>query len=419
MSRRSSAPRARLTLHIELATIDGDPPWRALTIDPSLGLASLADAILLAFGWTGTGVWRFGTTRTPWWGRDADSWGCGILTPARPPADRSHGYDEEWYGDDRYRTAEQTHRCEREWSIDQVLERFGDGLEFEYRQLDLEPGRDNAGATWRHRIVAGDLDTASSTASAPDAMLLGGAGTIPRIGAEAAYGELGDPERRAALDHELMLHFGSPASVGQPFGTPSWAPLDAAMTGSSAAARRALRMDLVELGALQPARLDVTQVEHAITPIRELLRSAAHADGVDADSNGPLGDDLRALRFARVQKGVLRTLVPVRNTLMDDPVALWYALAERLMNDGHAGPNRWAADVAERAVDLVCGDGDVRRFAFDEAHRRVWHGTHASEFGPSRLDRILTTLELIDDDGRAAHPNARAFGFAMLRGRTD
>ncbi|GAA1061811.1 hypothetical protein [Agromyces bracchium] len=442
MPTRTGAPRARLMLRVELVSIDGDPPWRAISIDPSLGLDRLADAIMLAFGWTGAGSWRFGTMHTPWWGRDADAWGPGILTPARPIARRSdrageyrsgsdgygygaagHGYVDDRYADDPC-GYDRTYEHDREWNVDQVVERFGGELEFEYRQVDLGSvrgrgaGAVRSGPTWRHRIVVESaLDAATSDTFAPSAALLGGAGTVPRIGTEAAYGELGDPSDRAALDHEFDLMFGS-TSFGRPFDGPTWAPLDTALSGSSAPARRALRMDLVGLGALEPPIVDGEQVVRALAPIRELLRSSADPDGVDVEAAGALGDDLKALRLARVQKGILRTYVTVRDTLLDDPLALWHTLAERLMHDSSSSSYRSRSDVAERAVDLVCGDRDVRRFAFDEAHRQSWSAARTSEFGPTRLDRMLATLELVDAEGRIAHPNARAFGIAMLRGAT-
>ncbi|WP_430647436.1 hypothetical protein [Agromyces sp. GXS1127] len=438
MPSRTGAPRARLTLRVELVTIDGDPPWRAISIDSTVGLDRLADAIMLAFGWTGAGSWRFGTTHTPWWGREADAWGSGILTPARPIARRSdgggygpgsdgyrygaagYGYDEDRYAGDPYGCDDRASEDDRGWNVGQVVERFGGELEFEYRQVDLGrvegTGPVGTGPTWRHRVrLDSGLDAATSDTAAPTAALLGGEGTVPRNGTEAAYGELGDPVDRAALDHEFELMFGSDAAH-RPAGDASWRPLDAAMSGSSAPGRRALRMDLVALGVLEPPTLDAEQVVHALAPIRQLLRAAADPDGVDVDAAGPLGDDLKALRFARVQKGIMRTYVPVRDTLLGDPVALWHTLAARLMEDGRTGSHRSRADVAERAVDLVCGDRDVRRFAFDEAHRRAWSASRSSEFGPARLDRLLRVLELVDGDGRIAHPNARAFGLAMLRG---
>ncbi|GAA1058499.1 hypothetical protein GCM10017608_25860 [Agromyces luteolus] len=447
MPSRTGAPRARLALRVELVSLGGDPPWRTISIDPAVGLDRLADAIMLAFGWTGAGSWRFGTRHTPWWGRDADAWGSGILTPARPIARRAGGeggshfgsdgyrygvagsaYDEDPYADDPCGYDGRTRQHDREWNVDQVVERFGGELEFEYRQVDLGGVRGSgagagaaavrSGPTWRHRIVVDSgLDAATSDTFAPSAALLGGAGTVPRLGTEAAYGELGDPSDRAALDHEFDLMFGS-TSFGLPFDGPTWAPLDAALSGSSAPARRALRMDLFGLGALEPPIVDGEQVVRALAPIRELLRSGADTDGVDIEAAGALGDDLKTLRLARVQKGILRTYVTVRDTLLDDPLALWHTLAERLMHDSSSSSYRSRSDVAERAVDLVCGDRDVRRFAFDEAHRRSWSAARTSEFGPTRLDRMLATLELVDAEGRIAHPNARAFGIAMLRSAT-
>lgn len=416
MSWRTSATRAHLTLRIDLDGID-DPIWRSLILDPTLGLSALAEAIMVAFGWTGTGTWRFGTSHTPWWGRDADAWGCGALTPARSRHDHRYGYDDEWL------EPESEPACRREWTIGQVTDRFDGHLEFEYRQLGLDGERGERGETgetgpiWRHRIAVTERDAASSRSSVPRAAILGGAGTVPRVGTEGAYGELGDPAWHEAMAQEFELAFGA-SSHGIPGSTDRrWTALDAATTGASDAARRALRIDLIELDALAPAQADPAHMATATAPIRELLRSAASPEGIDLASCGPLGDDLRVLHLARVQKGRLYTLAVVRNRLLDDPAALWAALAERLISPGYSSSYHRQPDVAELAIDLVCGDRDVRdvrRFAFDEARHRGGRG-RLGDADVNRVKRMLSTMGLTDDDGRGIHPAARAFGLAMLR----
>ena len=405
---RTSATRAHLTLRIDLDSVDA-PVWRSLILDPALGLSDLAEAILLAFGWTGTGTWRFGTSHTPWWGRDADAWGCRALTPTRSGHARPYGYDDEWP------QPEPEPACRREWTIDEVTDRFDGHLDFEYRQLGLGD-RGEPGPSWRHRIAVTGRDGASSRSSVPRAAVLGGVGTVPRIGAEDAYGELGDPAWREAMAHEFELAFGS-SSNGIPGSTGnSWTALDAAVAGASDAARRALRIDLVELGALMRAQADPVHVATATEPIRDLLRSAASPDGIDLASCGPLGDDLRELRLVRVQKGRLRTLAVTRDRLLDDPAALWAALAERLISPGYSAAYHRQPDIAELAIDLVLGDHttrDVRRFAFDEAHRHHRRGLGDADL--NRVKRMLHTMGLTDDDGRGIHPAARAFGLAMIR----
>ena len=413
MSWRTSATRAHLTIRIDLDGVD-DPTWRCLILDPALGLSALAEAILLAFGWTGTGTWRFGTSHTPWWGRETDAWACGALTPARSRHDHPYRYDDEW----RESAAEPA--CHREWTIGQVTDRFDGHLEFEYRQLGLDGEHGETGPAWRHRIVVTGRDSASSRSSVPRAAMLGGAGTVPRVGTEAAYGELGDPAWHQAMAHEFELAFGAstndiPGSIHH-----RWTALDAAITGASDAARRALRIDLIELGADLPVQADSAHMATATAPIRELLHSAASPDGIDLASCGPLGDDIRALRLARVQKGRLHTLAAVRNHLLDDPAALWAALAERLISPGYSISYYRQPDVAELAVDLARGDRDVRdvrdvrRFAFDEAHRGGGRG-RPGDTDLNLVKRMLATMGLTDDGGRGIHPAARAFGLTMLR----
>ena len=414
-------PRPRLTVRVELLDAD-EPTWREIAVDASRGLATLADAILLAFGWTGNGSWRFGTLHTPWWGREADAWGRRILTPARPhhraAVDDFGGYGEGCqcsscrYGA-TYDTDPELQRVESEWTIDHVLERFGGTLEFEYRSRDARLGS-TAGA-WHHRITAGVHDAATTDASAPTAVLVDGAGTVPRSGSEAAYGELGDLSRRIALEHEFAARFGAGARLAQPGSAPGWEPLEQAIHGASAAARRALRMDLVELGALDPPVLDVAEVERSTTQIRAFLRTAEGPEGIDAEAAGELGEDLKAMHLVRTQRGRLLTLVAVRDRFVSDPVALWYELAQQLMA-GVSYRDGAAIDVAERAVDLARGDHPMRRFAFDQARAAGRTGYATSEFGRTRVDRMLVRLGLIDASGEPAHPNARAFGFAMLRG---
>jgi hypothetical protein len=407
MSRRTSATRAHLTLRIDLDDVDV-PAWRSLILDPELGLSDLAEAILLAFGWTGTGTWRFGTSHTPWWGRDADAWGCRAFTPARPRHASPYGYDDEW------RHPESEPDCHREWTIGAVTDRFGGQLDFEYRQLGLDGEHGEPGPVWRHRIVVTERDGASSRSSVPRAAMLGGGGTVPRIGTEGAYGELGDPSWRAALGHEFDLAFGAPANDITGSTGNGWSGLDAAVRDASDAARRALRIDLVERGALLPVQVDPVHLATATAPIRDLLRSAAGPEGIDLAACGSLGDDLRVLGLARVQKGRLRTLVVTRDRLLDDPAALWSALAERLIQPGYYTRR---PEVAEAALDLVLGDApehDVRRFAFDEARNHA-DPRRLGDADVTRLRRMLSVMGLTDEDGRPIHTAARAFGLAMIR----
>ncbi|WP_353807688.1 IS1096 element passenger TnpR family protein [Agromyces sp. SYSU T00194] len=418
MPASDTLPRPRLTVRVELRAGD-DPPWREIAIDASLGLATLADAILLAFGWTGTGSWRFGTMHTPWWGREADAWGQRILTPARPhhpaPVDEYGGYDEGCrcarcrYGDAVDWDPKVQRRVEPEWNLDHVLERFGGTLEFEYRPLDARSGTSDH--TWRHRITVGVRDEATTDASAPSANLIDGAGAVPRSGTEAAFGELGDPTHRISLQHEFALRFGASDQVTQSVRAPGWEPLDVATRGAGEVARRALRMDLVELGALDPPMLDIEEVERGTAQIRALLRAAGGPDGIDAETAGELGDDLKALHLVRTQRGRMLTLVAVRDRILPEPVTLWYELARQLMSLSGADP-----EIAARAVDLACGGKTVRRFALEQARSAHRSGQYSSEFGPTRVDRMLLRLGLVDADGRPGHSNARAFGFAMLRG---
>ncbi len=435
MSRRTSATREHLTLRIDLDGVD-EPTWRSLILDPTLGLSALAEAILLAFGWTGTGTWRFGTSHTPWWGREADALGCGALTPARSGSERSYGGSERPYGaydrqpyqyahsgherpywHDDWREPEHGPACRREWTIGEVTDRFDGHLEFEYRQLGLDGERGETGPSWRHRIAVTGRDAASSRSSVPRVALLGGSGLVPRVGTEAAYGELGDPAWHEAMANEFDLAFGASA---YDFHGPSdhrWRALEAAVTGASDAARRALRIDLVELGGSPPEPADPESMATATAPIRDLLRAAAASGGVDLASCPPLGEDLRMLRLARVQKGRLLTLAYVRDRLLDDPDALWTDLAERLIGAGYSAAYHPQSDIAEFAIDLVRGDRDlpdVRRFAFDEAHRRNGRG-RPDDADLNLVKRMLSTMGLTDDDGRGIHAAARAFGLAMLR----
>ncbi|BDZ64122.1 IS1096 element passenger TnpR family protein [Agromyces mangrovi Wang et al. 2018] len=421
MPASDTLPRPRITVRVELLDAD-EPTWREIAVDASRGLATLADAILLAFGWTGTGSWRFGTRHTPWWGREADAWGRRMLTPARPhhpeAVDDYGGYGEGCQCSScRYGTAYDPDpgpaRVEPEWTIDHVIDRFGGTLEFEYRSRDARLA--STADARHHRITAGVRDGATTDASEPAAVLVDGAGTVPRSGSEAEFGELGDPTRRAALQHEFAVRFGPDPRHARPASAPGWEPLDQAIHGASAAARRALRMDLVELGALDPPVLDVEEVERGTAQIRAFLRAAEGPDGIDAEAAGELGDDLKAMHLVRTQRGRLLTLVAARDRFVADPVALWYEVAQQLM--GSAAYRGGAAiDVAERAVDLACGDHPVRRFAFDQARASGRMGYASSEFGRTRVDRMLARLGLVDADGGPDHPNARAFGFAMLRG---
>lgn len=410
MPRRTNAMSAHLTVRIDLDDVDV-PAWRSLILDPELGLADLAEAILLAFGWTGTGTWRFGTSHTPWWGRDADAWGCRALTPARPRHVSPYGYDDEW------RRHEADPDCHREWTVGEVTDRFDGQLEFEYRQLGLDGERGEPGPAWRHRIMVTGRDAASSRSSIPRAAMLGGSGTVPRVGTEGAYGELGEPSWHAALTHEFDLAFGGSSNdLAYSIGS-DWNGLDAATGGASDPARRALRIDLVRLGALAPARVDPEHVATATAPIRDLLRSACAPEGIDLAASGSLGDDLRVLGLARVQKGRLRTLAATRDRLLDDPVALWTALAERLTRPGYSSAYARRPEVAEFATDLVLGDAttrDVRRFAFDEARRHP-DARRLGDVDLTRARRLLAAMGLTNDHGRPIHPAARAFGLAMIR----
>jgi hypothetical protein len=411
MSRRTNATRAHLTLRIDLDDVDV-PAWRSLILDPELGLSDLAEAILLAFGWTGTGTWRFGTSHTPWWGREADTWGCRALTPARIRHVSPYGYDDDW----RHPEAEPA--CHREWTVGEVTDRFDGRLEFEYRQLGLDGERGEPGPAWRHRVVVTERDAASSRSSLPRAAMLGGSGTVPRLGTEGAYGELGDPSWHVALTHEFDLAFGGSSNDLLGSSGNGWSGLDAAVGGASDAARRALRIDLIGLGALAPVQVDPQHAATATAPIRDLLRSATAPDGIELAASGSLGDDLRAVGLARVQKGRLRTLAATRDRLLDDPVALWTDLAERLTRPGYSFAYARRPEVAELAIDLVLGDAttsDVRRFAFDEARSHP-DARRLGDADVTRARRLLSAMGLTDDHGRPIHPAARAFGFAMIRG---
>lgn len=405
-----NAARAHLTLRVDLDDVDV-PVWRSLILDPELELSDLAEAIVLAFGWTGTGTWRFGTSHTPWWGRDADAWGCRALTPARPRRVSRYGYDEEWGH------PEPEPACRREWTIGEITDRFGGQLDFEYRQLGLDGELGEPGPAWRHRIVVTERDAASSRSSIPRAAMLGGSGTVPRVGTESEYGELADPSWHEALAHEFELTFGEPSNHIPGWNGDGWTGLDLAVRGASDAARRALRIDLVALGALAPAQVDPEHVATATAPIRDLLRSATAPEGIDLAASGSLGDDVRALGLARVQKGRLRTLATTRDRLLDDPAALWSALAERLLQPGYSTYPARRPDLAEYTIDLVLGDPatrDVRRFAFDEARRHA-DARRLGDADLTRARRLLSTMGLTDADGRPIHPAARAFGLTMLR----
>ncbi len=405
----TTTPRPRLTLRVDLDGV-ASPVWRVLSLDAELGLNGLAEAILLAFGWTGTGTWRFGTKHTPWWGRDADAWAYGALTPARYGRHpRPSHLDDDWRGpqsDGSFRG---------EWTVGEVADRFDGRLEFEYRQLGLNGEHGEPGPAWRHHITITEPDGASSRSSLGSAVMLGGVGRVPRTGGEAAYGELADPDWHQAIGHEFDRVFGESTASAYEGDGRRWISLDAAITGASEAAGRALRIDLARLGALTPSPPHPDHVAAATAPIRDLLRTAAAPDGIDFAESGPLGNDLKELRFARVQKGRLRTYAHDRDQLLDDPAALWSALAERMIGPGYASARTRQPEIAELAVNLALGDRGhgVRRFAFDEAYGRS--GRRLVDSDLDRVKRVLATMGLTDDEGRAIHPAAPAFGFAMLQ----
>ncbi len=402
-------PRPRLTVRVDLDGV-ASPVWRVLSLDAELGLNGLAEAILLAFGWTGTGTWRFGTTHTPWWGRDADAWAYGALTPAR------YGrHPRPYHRDDDWRGPQSDGSFRGEWTVGEVADRFDGGLEFEYRQLGLNGEHGEPGPAWRHHLTITEPDGASSRSSVGSAVMMGGVGRVPRVGGEAAYGELGDPDWHVAIGHEFDRVFGE-STIGAYGGTGRrGSSLDAAITGASEAAGRALRIDLIRLGTPTPVQPDREHIAAVTAPIRDLLRAAAAPDGIDFAASGSLGSDVKELRFARVQKGRLRTFAHDRDQLLDDPAALWTALAERITGTGYASARTRQPEVAELAVDLALGDRgrDVRRFAFEEAYGRG--GRRLVDSDLDRVKRVLATMGLTDDEGRAIHPAAPAFGLAMLQ----
>ena len=146
------------------------------------------------------------------------------------------------------------------WSIADALHRSGGALAFAYHQRDVVSGGRDPGRTWLHHIRS--LDRADRPSSPHPAMIIAGSGLVPRDLAEHAYGELGDPTNLQLLASEFAVRFGRPSSNALGFETGDWPALSSALAGLSIAARRALRMDLVELGLLSSADVEPEVAEH-------------------------------------------------------------------------------------------------------------------------------------------------------------
>ncbi|HEX6365811.1 MAG TPA: hypothetical protein VF000_06660 [Agromyces sp.] len=416
---RQSDPRQQLILRIDLEGTERET-WREITIDGTAGLDELADAILIAFGWTGTGTHQFGSA---WPARalalvgsrpDADGWGDELSSHGRDerlrPLVRRVRRPDAWREYHSYYSDDDDIICDHAWNVAEAVGHAGDELVFEYRQRELVDDRPVRG--WRHRIRR--VDSSLRPFGASTATILGGAGLVPRDLAEAAYGELGDPDELHLLEHEFDVRFG--ARSRSALGLESCgSSLDAAVWGASVVARRALRMDLLRLGILSSVEVDAELAERVIAPIRDILRRAAASDGVEPADLGELGDDLRELRLLRRHKGRLHTLAEVRDRALEHPLKLWSVLAARLMA---AGSRRYtltvSTQIAEFAIDLTRGEHEVRTFAFDEAHRDVISaGSGVPDF--NRVLRVLVAIGLVDEDGVPIHPAAVLFAMTMLR----
>ncbi|WP_157002058.1 IS1096 element passenger TnpR family protein [Agromyces laixinhei] len=415
--RRRSDPQQQLILRIDLERAEHET-WREIAIDGTARLDQLADAIVIAFGWTGTGTHAFGSTWPGWcmteygsYEHDLPGAANRVGAPERiRPLGRRDRRPDAWREYSYYPDADEF-ACEHAWTVAEAVEQLGDDFVFEYRRHEPDYDRDPPPG-WRHRIRA--IESSKRPLGATTATVVAGAGLIPRDIAESAYGELADPAQLHLLEHEFEVRFGA-GTAGRLGFAKHGLSLDDAVAGASVAARRALRMDLVDAGILLAHEIEREVAERVTTPIRDILRLAAAPDGVEPSSLGELGDDLHALRLLRRSKGRLHTLAEVRDRVMERPLELWRVLAARLMN---AGAPRYSpstsSKIAEFAVELARAEREVRTFAFDEAHRDAGGaGSRVLDF--NRVLRVLVAMGLVDEDGAPSDPAARPFAMTMLK----